>query len=404
MSTRGFRSFSPPLQRFFLATVANMIGSAALFAFVLVYFHEVRGISLGRAGVAVGAMSFVMVAFTPLGGTLTDRFGARRVLATGCVLSIIAVLAFIPASSFARAVAATSLLGVANALWFPSQAALMALIVSPEERPAVAAFQRAALNLGAALGAVIGGFIVRSNTLTAYRWLFALDIATYVVFLASLPSLPSGRMAQPERTRPAAGYGPVVRDGFFMRLLVTDLAVAMGFGFLWAFMPAYASDLGIGKATIGLLFALGAGSIVVTQLATLRWVRGGHRMNWLVAMNLWFVAAFAVMVATPHLSIGVAIAAIGIAQVLGGFGEAVLGAVRTPLTSDLAPAELMGRYHGLATMVFQICMGLANVIGGLVLQHSRSAVWLIPLAISIAGVAGTLRIRHAIPAHLARSA
>ena len=31
MSTPGFRSFSPALQRFFIATVVNMIGSAMLF-------------------------------------------------------------------------------------------------------------------------------------------------------------------------------------------------------------------------------------------------------------------------------------------------------------------------------------------------------------------------------------
>src|SRR5204863_614301 len=125
---------------------------------------------------------------------------------------------------------------------------------------------------------------------------------------------------------------------------------------------------------------------VATQIPTLRWVRGRHRMQSLALMNLWFVAAFALMVATPHIRVWLAIAAIGVAQVLGGFGEAVLGAVRQPLTSDLAPPELVGRYFGLAAMVFQGCMGLANTIGGIVLDHSMSAVWLIPLAASICGV------------------
>lgn len=404
MPSVGFRSFSPPLQRFFVATVANMIGSAALFAFALVYLHDVRGISLGRAGFAVGAMSFVMVLTTPLGGALTDRFGPKPILMVGCVLSIAAASSFAFVSTFVEAVLASSLLGIANALWFPSQSALLALIVTPAERPAVSAFQRAALNLGAALGAVIGGLIVRSETLTSYRWLIALDVATYVVFLCVLPSMPAGTIEGVETSESSAGYKAVLRDSFFMKLLMTDIAIAMGFGFLWAFTPAYASEIGIGNATIGILFGLGAASIVVTQIATLRWARGGNRMNWLALMNLWFVGAFTVMLVTPHVSLALAVAGIGVAQVLGGFGEAVLGAVRTPLTSDLAPEDLMGRYHGLATMVFQICMGLANVIGGLVMQHSLSLVWAIPLALSIAGVLGTVRIRHRIPAHLVYSA
>lgn len=200
------------------------------------------------------------------------------------------------------------------------------------------------------------------------------------------------------------GFAEVLQDGFFVRLLVTDIAVALGFGFLFAFMPVYASQLGIDKATIGILFTFGAVSVIATQIPTLHWVSGRRRTNSLAVMNLWFVAAFAVMVATPHIAVGIAIAAIAVAQVLGGFGEAVLGAVRQPLTSDLAPPQLVGRYFGLATMVFQGCMGLANTVGGIVMAHSLNAVWLIPLVASIGGVIGSLALRRRIPAHVAVSA
>lgn len=404
MSTPGFRSFSPALQRFFLATVVNMVGTAAVFGFVLIYFHEVRGIPLGRAGLAVGAMSFTMVVATPIGGALSDRFGARRILAVGCVLSIGAGLGYMVADTFATAIGVSVLLGVANGLWFPAQSALLAIIVTPQERPAVSAFQRAALNLGAALGGVVGGFLVQSETLQSFRILFAVNVATYVVFLAVLPGMPSGHVAPLAERHHEPGFGVVLRDGFFMRLLVTDVAIALGFGFLWAFTPAYASELGVGNAVIGVLFTAGAVSVVLTQIPTLRWVRGGRRMSWLAVMNLWFVAAFALMVLTPHVGLAVAVGLIALAQILGGFGEAVLGAVRHPLTSDLAPLEMQGRYHGLATMVFQVCVGLANALGGLVMQHSLSAVWLIPLVASAAGVVGTYAIRRRIPEHLVLSA
>ena len=127
-------------------------------------------------------------------------------------------------------------------------------------------------------------------------------------------------------------------------------------------------------------------------------------MVWLAVMNGWFAAAFIVMLITPHVALGLAVVGIGLAQVLGGFGESVLGAVRQPLTSDLAPPELVGRYFGLATMVFQGCMGLANSFGGVVMQHSLSAVWLVPLVASLAGIFASLALRRQIPEHAAISA
>ena len=401
-----FRSFSPALQRFFVATTVNAIGSAALFGFVLIYFHEVRHIPLRRAGFAVGAMSFTMVACTPLAGSISDRFGARRTLALGCLVSIVAGVGYAFVDTFPAALAVSVLLGIGNALWYPAQSALLTLIVEPARRPAVSAFQRASMNLGAALGGGIGGFLVRSESLTSFRWLFAVNVATYLVFLAVLPGMPSGRVhTDPEVSAPAVRtFGDVLRDGFFVRLLGTDIAIALGFGFLWAFMPAYASAIGIDKGVIGLLFMFGAASVVATQIPTLRWVRGRHRMHSLSLMNLWFVAAFALMTTTSHVSITVAVVVIGVAQVLGGFGEAILGAVRHPLTSDLAPPELVGRYFGLSTMVFQACIGLATTIGGAVMDASVDAVWFLPLGVSAAGVAATFALRRRIPSELAVSA
>ena len=404
MSTPGFRSFSPALQRFFAATVINTIGSAALFGFVLIYFHEIRHIPLDRAGFAVGVMSFTLVVLTPFAGSLSDRFGARRILAIGCLVCIVAGSLYAVVDSFAEALAVSVLLGIGNSLWFPAQAALLSLIVQPHERPAVSAFQRASMNLGAALGGVLGGFLLHDDELRSFQILFLVNVLTYVVFLAVLPGMPAGRVTHtmPRSERP--GFAEVFADRFYLRLLGTDVAVALGFGFLFAFMPAYASNIGIGKATIGVLFMLGAASVVFTQIPTLRWVRGRDRMQSLALMNVWFVVAFLLMVATPHVRVGLAVVAIGIAQVLGGFGEAVLGAVRQPLTSDIAPPALVGRYFGLFSMVFQGCMGLANTIGGIVMEHSESVVWLIPLAASTAGVVGSLALRRRIPAHLALSA
>ena len=265
------------------------------------------------------------------------------------------------------------------------------------------ALEFSASSTGAALGGVAGGVLVRAGDLASFRWLFALNVLSYMVFLAMLRGLPDGKVEHTAPRRDSPGFEVVFRDTFFMRLIVTDVSIALGFGFLFGFMPAYASKLGVGKATIGLMFMFGAVTVVVTQIPTLRWVSGRRRMRSLALMNAWFVVAFALMVATPYLTLGLAVAAIAVGQMLGGFGESILGAVRQPLTSDLAPPEVVGRYFGLASMVFQGGMGLANALGGVVMQHSMKLVWLVPLAVSVAGVLGSLALGWRAPAHVAMS-
>ena len=76
----------------------------------------------------------------------------------------------------------------------------------------MSASHRATLNLGATLGGVVGGFLVHANSLSAFRWLFALNVATYLVFLAVFPGLPSGRIDHVlHRAEAARGFSRCVR-------------------------------------------------------------------------------------------------------------------------------------------------------------------------------------------------
>jgi MFS family permease len=404
MSQPGFRSFSPALERFFIATVINMVGSSMLFAFVFMYLDEVRGFSSSRAGLAVGMTPIAMVLTTPLAGFLSDRFGPRRVLTIGCLLSIVAGCAYIWVDAFVPALLVAMLMGVANGMWFPSQSALLTLAVPTELRPTMSAFQRTAINLGAALGGAIGGFIANVNRLASFQLLFVINVATYLVFLACLPAMPTGKVERSKAQRTSdGGFRQVFRDRFYVKLLASDLGVAFAFGFLFGVMPPFAKKIGLSESEIGLLFGLGALSVVSMQIPILRVVRGRRRMRCLSVMNAAFVLAFI----STSMSVGgshwVAIAFIAGGQILGGVGESLLGAIRQPLTSDLAPEPLIGRYFGLAAMVFQGGMGAANAVGGALMDQSLRGIWLVGGAIAFYAMIHSLILDRQIDPKLALS-
>ena len=284
-----------------------MIGSAALFGFVLIYFHEVRGIPLGRAGLRRrGDELHDGAAARPSPAPSSDRFGARRMLTAGCLVSIVAGSLYAFVASFPAAVGR---LGAARR----RQRAVVPVAVGAagadrhsrtSDRPCRPS-PAPSLNLGAALGGVLGGFLVHANIARRVPLAVRRQRATYVVFLAVLPGMPTGQRRRTCSPRPRAARlpppcsatssssacsSPTSPIGARLRLPVRVHARVR--------VDARASA----RRTIGVLFMFGAASVVLTQIPTLRWVRGRHRMRSLALMNLWFVAAFALMVTTPHVA------------------------------------------------------------------------------------------------------
>lgn len=87
---RYLRSLDPGLPRPVLTLqaggVANFFGTGAVAPFVVIYLHNVRGMGLGIAGLAVALGGALSLAGGFAAGPLVDRLGPRRTLATGLVL------------------------------------------------------------------------------------------------------------------------------------------------------------------------------------------------------------------------------------------------------------------------------------------------------------------------------
>ena len=83
------RSLNPQLPRdvwiLQAGGLVNMFGNGVIGPFLIIYLHNVRGISLGIAGLIVASNAAAGMISTFLGGALSDRVGPRRVL-TGALI------------------------------------------------------------------------------------------------------------------------------------------------------------------------------------------------------------------------------------------------------------------------------------------------------------------------------
>ena len=397
-----YRSLPSGARLFLTATLVNMIGNGMLFAFLFIYLNEVRGFSGAWTGAIMTAGSVTGLVVMSLGGWLADHLGAKRALLFAVALAAVVFGLYTFATTIALAFAVSIMGGFVQGLTFPAQHAFTSVIVETRHRPLVSSWLRIFLNVGAALGATLAGFIVSVKDPSSFTRLFLLNVATFVLYFVIVAMVhpviaiePGSRRKEPSKV----GYREVLADKFYVRLLPVDLAAGTMFGMAFMVMPTtFVKRLGASEKVVGLVVMSGAIAVVVTQVGVARLVRGRARMLSLGVMSLLFVGAFGFGVASVGRSLSVALTCVVIAQVLGGIGEAFLGPTRAPLTADLAPPELLGRYFGLQSMMFQGGFGVATAVAGAGLDISLRGTWAAGAVMAAVAAWWCTVLDHRIPA------
>lgn len=92
-----------------------------LFAFVRAGY----AVNYAELGIAIAAFNVVSLVFQPPAGFLADRFGARRLLIGGLVLSGIGVIVAGSIPSYAALVGGMALMGLANTIYHPADYSIL---------------------------------------------------------------------------------------------------------------------------------------------------------------------------------------------------------------------------------------------------------------------------------------
>src|SRR5439155_11498031 len=222
-------SLDPRLPRQFYVLQAggllNAFGNGVVLPFLLTYPHNVRGISLGVAGLAAATQSAAALASGFLGGTLSDRVGPKRVL-VGALLVMTVAFALMPLIRVAwEAFAIYVVWGIGSGSFWPSQSALLAGLTPPARRSPAYALQRLTMNLGVAVGGLVAGLIASVSHPRTFTVLFLLNCATFVAYAVVLVRVRAPEL-HPERAH--GRWRDVARDRTFVAYTCLNAAFMAG--------------------------------------------------------------------------------------------------------------------------------------------------------------------------------
>ena len=408
MPSGYLRSLNPrlPLPVWLLQVggLMNSFGNGLALPFLVIYLHNVRGFSLGTAGLIVAVSSLAQLAAGILAGPLIDRVGARPTLAGGLVLQAIGYgflpLVRVPWEAFVL----IAIEGAGSAGFWPSQSTLISRLTPAARRHAAFAQQRVTMNLGIGLGGLAAGLIAVVGNPTTFTVLFVLDAFTFLAYVGVLAFVPDPGVPEDEVGDRPATYAAVLRHKTFLGLWTLNfMFVAAGYS-LFTLLPAFARDqAGLSERQIGAIFFVNTLAIVLAQLPISRWIEGRRRMRALALMPaLWAVAWLLVDAGGYWFTAGTAFVIIAFAAIMLGVGECFHGPAHQALVSDIGSPHLRGRYFAVHSLSWGLAGFVGPALGGFILAGAPFALWPLASLVCVIAIVGVLRIERYIPAHLQR--
>jgi MFS family permease len=375
----------------------NAFGNGVVLPFLIIYLHNVRGISLALAGLAAATQSATALASGFAAGTLSDRVGPKRVLSASLVVMTIAfaLMPFIrlPWQAFAVYV----VWGAGSGAFWPAQSALLAGLTPPESRSPAYALQRLTMNLGAAIGGLTAGFIASVAHPGSFTLLFLINCATYLAYVLVLLRVRSPEL-HPERT--AGSWRAVGRDRTFILYTALNAAfMTAAISLMIELLPAFGKNVThVSEQEVGVIYAINAIGIVILQLPIARLVAGRRRMRGLAVMGvLWAVSDVIVWAAGSWTQATAAAALLALAMLVFSSGECLHGAIHAPLGVDLAPPQLVGRYLALSSLSWQVGWIIGPAAGGFALAHAPLLLWPAAAAVNLACAGWALALEPRLP-------
>jgi MFS family permease len=401
------RSLDPRLPRdvyvLELGALVNAFGNGVVLPFLLIYLHNVRGIPFGLAGSAAAVQSAAALGSGFLGGTLSDRLGPKRVL-LGSLAVMTVAFALMPLIRMPwHAFAIYTLWGLGSGSFWPSQSALLAAMTPATRRAPAYALQRLAMNVGVALGGVVAGLIASVGDPGSFTVLFAIDCVTFVGYMIVLarvraPALHEGRLG--------GSWRAVLRDRVFTVYTLLNAAfMTAAISLVVELLPAFGKNVTeISEKEVGIVFALDAVGVVLFQLPVVKLAEGRRRMRGFALMGtLWAATLLGVWAAGSWTRATEAFGILAAVMLLFAVGECLHGAIHAPLSVDLAPPQLVGRYTAAASISWQIGWIVGPAAGGFLLQHRPLLLWPIAAGVNLLCAACALALEPRLPERVRRT-
>ncbi len=378
------QEFHPIVHSLLVGTIFVRAASSMSMPFLFIYLSKHTDMDLATIGLVIGAGSLAGTIGGFFGGTLSDMIGRRRVMMWALYLWTFVFLGFAFGQGTLFFFFLNLLGGLCRSFYEPVSQALMADVTAPEKRFRVFSLRYTAINIGVAVGPIIGAALA----LQAAALPFVATAIVYALYVVSLQLLLKrfgikqieGQKKEPVTFR--GSWNVVQKDVAFRFYVVGAMLGAIGYSQMSSTLSKYtemAAPQAIGLFAV--LMSVNAVSVVCLQLPLIRVMEKNSPLRNIFIGNIAYALG----------DIGFAFAH-GWVLFIAAMAVFTIGEIMTFTASDifidrLAPEGMRGTYYG-AKSFQNLGSFIGPWVGGLMLTYYGGTNLFVAMA--VCSLTGTL--------------
>jgi predicted MFS family arabinose efflux permease len=365
----AYRGLTPSTWLLSLVMLINRSGTMVL-PFMTIYLTSPQmGYSIGKAGIVMALFGAGAVAGGYVGGILTDRIGFRPVQLITLVGGGIMFIVLGQVKSFPLICVSTFVLTLVNEAFRPANSTAIVAYSREDNRTRSYAVNRLAINLGWAVGSVVGGFLASIN----YELLFWVDGFTNIgaaillwIFLKPSKNPDNAHKKKPEPDLAHSAY----RDPTYLWFILLTILFAMCFFQVFMNMPVYyRNELHFSERQIGVINGINGVLIAIVEVVLVFKLEGRRS-------NMYYVYRGVVLVGISFCILNLFhvtpfIAAMGVVTLT--IGEMLSMPFMNTYWINRSADHNRGQYAGLYTIAWSIAQTVGPFVGAQIAEHAGFA-------------------------------
>jgi MFS family permease len=352
--------FHPVAWGVIIGTFLSRAGFFMTIPFLGIYLGQTKGMDAATVG-AILAVSFLVGTFSSfLGGALSDYIGRYPVMIVSMLLWSLVFLGFSAADTTWAFFILSALNGLCRNVFEPTARALLADVTASERRASVFHARYFAINIGGAIGPLVGLQLGSSSSTLPFLLTAAIYFLYGCAILGFMVSFKQNtKAAKEEKVQFKNMVRVILSDKVFRYFLIGNVFVVTGYSHLDTTLSQY---MGHGTVELySLLFFANAASVLVFQYPISQLTKHISALTSLKIGSLCFglgLFGFGLFHSTVPLVLSMVIFTIG---------EILCFVIGDIVISEIAPEHLRGAYYGASGFQF-LGQSFGSWIGGVLLS------------------------------------